>query len=324
MVEVASSEGQSSNPLHRVAGVGCDVEDCGLELGSVGFDSARPQDEIGGNADSLAHGPVEQIVHLPYEGVEIEPLGLQRLTAGKGKQLAGEARGVGRGLDDGLCEADALRLGELGAGKHVGRALDDGELVVEVMRDPAGELAERLHLLGLAQLVLGLGALFHLLLEQSVGLGQRLGPRGELAVGLAKLALGQAQGGDDECGEEEHAEQDEVSRQGPRPQILIDVEIDRADALPGLRDRGLDSDIVADRWECSDRWRGRLAGAIVARDQRPLAVVDADQADLVVDPIGIGRLLGCGRIVEVDRCGCGRGEHVGKALRLVYSGPIVG
>ena len=119
--------------------------------------------------------------------VEVEPLGLQRLAAGEGEQLAGQRGGVGSGLDDRLGEADALVVGKLGRAEHVGRALDDGQQIVEVVGDAAGQLAQRLHLLALAELVFGFGALLDLLLEQDVGLGERLGAAGELAVGGTEL-----------------------------------------------------------------------------------------------------------------------------------------
>ena len=65
----------------------------------------------------------------------------------------------------------ALVLGEAGPAQHVGRALDDGQQVVEIVGDAAGQLAERLHLLGLAELLLGLGALLDLDLELGIGVG---------------------------------------------------------------------------------------------------------------------------------------------------------
>ena len=71
------------------------------------------------------------------------------------------------------------------AGKQLQIAADDLQHVVEVVRDAAGELADRLHLLRLEQLRLGLGALGDrggdALLQQFVGLLQNL--FGFLAVG---------------------------------------------------------------------------------------------------------------------------------------------
>ena len=52
--------------------------------------------------------------------------------------------------------------------QDVGVAADDGEQVVEVVRDAAGQPADGVDLLGLAQLLLGLAALVHLAAQRQV------------------------------------------------------------------------------------------------------------------------------------------------------------
>ena len=69
----------------------------------------------------------------------------------------------------------AFFAGKLRPCEDVGRALDYSELVVEVVGDAAGQLAQRLHLLALTKLVLGLSALFDLLIQKHICLGKRLG-----------------------------------------------------------------------------------------------------------------------------------------------------
>ena len=54
---------------------------------------------------------------------------------------------------------------------------DDREHVVEIVRDAAGELADRLHLLDLAELRLGGGALGRLGFEAGIGVGELRGAR---------------------------------------------------------------------------------------------------------------------------------------------------
>jgi hypothetical protein len=65
------------------------------------------------------------------------------------------------------------------AAEHVGQELghpdDDREDVVEVVRDAAGELADRLHLLRLAQLALERDPLGHVAADEEI-LAVRLGP----------------------------------------------------------------------------------------------------------------------------------------------------
>ena len=136
---------------------------------------------------------MDELGHLDDQRVNVDLLGLERLAAGEGEQLAGQRSGIGRRLDDRLGEADALGLRQLGAAQHVRRALDYRQQIVEIVGDAAGQLAERLHLLTLAQLILGLGALLDLLPEEGIGLGQRLGAAGKLPVSLSQLALGEAE-----------------------------------------------------------------------------------------------------------------------------------
>ena len=61
--------------------------------------------------------------------------------------------------------------------------------VVEIVRDAAGELADRLHLLRLAQRLLGLLALVDLAQQRLVGLAQRGGLMRQRGVGAGERRL---------------------------------------------------------------------------------------------------------------------------------------
>src|SRR5207249_10303289 len=75
------------------------------------------------------------------------------LLAAEGQQLPRERAGALRRLVD-LERVRAPRIGRLErADEQVGVAADRGQEVVEVVRDPAGQAADRLHLLRLAQLL---------------------------------------------------------------------------------------------------------------------------------------------------------------------------
>jgi hypothetical protein len=81
-------------------------------------------------------------------------LGLQHLAPAEGQQLAGEPGGPLAGLADLLhVAADGVAAPDL-VEQEVAVAQDAGEQVVEVVGDAAGQLAHRLHLLGLAELLL--------------------------------------------------------------------------------------------------------------------------------------------------------------------------
>ena len=176
-------------------------------------------------------------VMLADQRGEVDELGLQRLAAREGEQLRGEDRGVLGGLDDGFGEALAALVGEVVAAEDVGRALDDGQEIVEVVRDAAGQLAERLHLLALAKLVLGLGALLHLLGEKLVGLAERLGALAQLLVGAAKRGLRHAEREDDERRHDGEGAEDDIAREPARQGLALDLVDDRADALARALDR---------------------------------------------------------------------------------------
>ena len=100
----------------------------------------------------LAHEPVQQMREVRQNAARIERLEFQRLLAREGEKLADESR---RALG---VLADLLEIGPVGIvpaasdAQEVAMARDRGEEVVEVMRDPARELADRLHLLALHEL----------------------------------------------------------------------------------------------------------------------------------------------------------------------------
>ena len=90
-----------------------------------------------------------------HELVDVGRLRLQRLLAREGEQLPGE---LGRALDGPADLLERAAHGRASASfllQHFDVAEDDHEDVVEVVRDAAGELADRFHLLRLAQLLLG-------------------------------------------------------------------------------------------------------------------------------------------------------------------------
>ena len=109
--------------------------------------------------DLLAQQPREHAVHALDHVVEAEHLRLEHLLAAVREQLLGQRRGPFAGAAH-LLDVAAHRVvvGHLGEGE-VAVARDRGQQVVEVVRDPARELADRLHLLRLAELLLEVEAL---------------------------------------------------------------------------------------------------------------------------------------------------------------------
>ena len=139
---------------HRVARVDDEIDHHLFELVEVGLDepqvAAVAQVEFDLLADEAAHQHLEVRQHV----ADLQDLRTQRLAAREGEQLADEARrAVGVLLD--LHDVLEGRIGRPVIGEQQVRIADDrGQHVVEVMRDAAGELADRLHLLRLREILL--------------------------------------------------------------------------------------------------------------------------------------------------------------------------
>ena len=94
--------------------------------------------------------------HAEHQRVEVERARLQRLPAGEGQQPPGQRRRRARPPASASAERrGARRSCAESRRQQLEVADDDGQQVVEIVRDAAGELADRLHLLRLAQLRLG-------------------------------------------------------------------------------------------------------------------------------------------------------------------------
>ena len=106
-------------------------------------------------ADQAARHPRHRANRL----IDVERDRLEDLLAAEGEQLARQRRRAIGGVQD-LVHLRGHRRVRLDAVRHqLGIAADRGQQVVEVVRDAAGEPADRLHLLGLAQLILELHAI---------------------------------------------------------------------------------------------------------------------------------------------------------------------
>ena len=95
---------------------------------------------------------MQQLRRLQHQRIDVDFNGLQRLLAGKGEQMLGQVGPAFGGFVDQL--GDGGELGLIGDGflQNADGAGDHGQDVVEVMRDAARELADRIHLLRMPQL----------------------------------------------------------------------------------------------------------------------------------------------------------------------------
>src|SRR6185437_14738923 len=102
--------------------------------------------------DRLAQGTAQHVRHAGDEIVDRNSLRLERLAAREGEEAMNEQRAaLGAALRRGgeAFQRRVVALGETSL-QRFDIAGDDGEQIVEIMRDAAGELADRLHLLRLA------------------------------------------------------------------------------------------------------------------------------------------------------------------------------
>ena len=143
---------------HRVARVDREIEDRKLEL--VGIDPRRRQ--ALGNIEPQRHArperAFEQIDHAFDQRPQIDRHRAQILLAGEGQQPLGQRCAAFGALDGAVDQPLQARIVRQALAQQIEIAHHGHQQIVEVMRDAAGELADGLHLLGLAQLLLRLFA----------------------------------------------------------------------------------------------------------------------------------------------------------------------
>ena len=145
-------DGQASAVGHRIPRVQREVEQRLPELRPVAGD-----DRVGAGLERELDRPAEQRLEQParlgHDLVQIEAGQRERLAAAEGEQLARERRaGLGR-LPDLLRVAAERAVVRQVRGEQLAVAADRGQRVVEVVRDTARQLSDRLQLLGVVQLV---------------------------------------------------------------------------------------------------------------------------------------------------------------------------
>ena len=126
----------------------------------IGVEAIESRFERGDEHDVLADEPVQQTLGVPDDLVEVQYLWLQDLPAAEGEKLSRERcrtlAGAAHVLDIGARGMARLEFLE----HEVAVAEDRRQQVVEVVRDAAGQAADRLHFARLHQLVLELPTVF--------------------------------------------------------------------------------------------------------------------------------------------------------------------
>ena len=157
--DVGSLDRQPPAGRHRIARVDREVDENLLHRRRIDRHLTQIGRERGDQLDILADQPAQQFLDLRHQRVEVDHLRLQHLPPAERQQLPGQRRGaIARRLNFQQIQAQRILLRDL-VEHQVAVAEDRREQVVEVVRDPAGELTDRFHLLRLAQLLLELAPL---------------------------------------------------------------------------------------------------------------------------------------------------------------------
>ncbi len=257
--------------------------------------------------------------HLGHAGGQIADADggrRERLAAREGQQPPRERRGAVdaliRRVEIALHVGAALREALV---QQMQAALDDGEQVVEIVRHAAGELADRFHLLALAQRFFRLFAFLHLGLEAAVGVGQHHGAILQLEIDGAQGALRRRHHGQEQRRHDRQQHDRGIARQPPLRRFVDGAEIDGAERQRGLADRREDGQTSALLHGARPRQRARHRPLRVlgeSREQPALGIVDGDRLDLRIDAQGGDVFARRLHVAERDR----RGDAGGQDLRL--------
>ena len=144
---------QRATLRHGIAGIHRQVHDHLFHLPAIG--THQPRLRAAGNLqfDIFAQQPMQHGRHVSHHRVQIHDLGCQHLAATEGQQLSRECRGAVRALLDLVnMLRRPFRLGDI-SHQHLAVAMDDGQQIVEIVRYPAGQPPDSLHLLRLPQFI---------------------------------------------------------------------------------------------------------------------------------------------------------------------------
>ena len=153
---IGEFDGQTTAIGHCVAGIDGQIENGVFQLPLV--DHAGPQAGChdGLQFDALAQCSAQQIGQVMQHAGEVDGARCQRLASRKGQELSGQPRTA---LDSRNRALQARRYARIRcdvAGHQIQIGADDLQQIVEIVGNAAGELANGLHLLRLAERHLGL------------------------------------------------------------------------------------------------------------------------------------------------------------------------
>ena len=151
-LHVAGFKRQTSALLHGIARVDRKVDDDLFELAGIRQDEGEVWRRHDVERDVFANEPTQQLADTGDQLVQIDPCGPQHLLAAECEQLSGQARGALGRFDDFVHIAPAPVFRREAVCGELGVAEDGGQKIVEIVGDAAGEVADGVHFLRLAEL----------------------------------------------------------------------------------------------------------------------------------------------------------------------------
>ena len=188
-LHVRRADNELAAVAHRVARIDRQIDQRTLELPDIGIDRPQPARRIDLEVDGAADRPAQQLGEAADQLAGVERRRRERLAAPEREQLRGELRGALRARH---CRIDmvgrARRVLSDPPAREVERANHDRQHIVEVVRNPAGQLADRFHLLQLVQLGLRRLAARCFLVQPGIGSSQFVTPRRGVARACQRIA----------------------------------------------------------------------------------------------------------------------------------------
>jgi hypothetical protein len=180
---------------HGVPGVDGQVDQSGFEFGDVDLDRPYIILHVGRELNGATHPGVENLAHGLDAFFQVDGLRIDILPPGEAQELAGQASSPPRGRFDRFNGAQGFFVAGIFL-QDLGAAADHHEKVVEVMGNAAGQLPQRIELLGFGKLLL-----------HALQLERSFAPLGDVPrdLGKADQPAVLLDGVDDDAGPEERA-----------------------------------------------------------------------------------------------------------------------
>src|SRR5262249_19825310 len=134
---------------HRIAGVQTEIEECQLQLIGIHLDRLERERETGLYAERRTYRPLQKLCHSAHEFGNPDHFLLEFVIARKGEHAFSQGRAALRALGCVFKQRYAFGIFGQALAEKFEAAKNRRQQVVEIVRDAAGELPDRLQLLGL-------------------------------------------------------------------------------------------------------------------------------------------------------------------------------